>query len=252
MAQDNNKQSPLTRPGFVAAAVGIALIVILGLVIVIVIMTMTQDSPGPAPTTSASPAPTTAPGSEPAQGGDAGSVCGLPGEVLEGRLTTAPDAEWEYQGTIAYPTSPEFGPGATAPEGFRYCFQHSPEGALFAAANAIATGTDQSLVPAWIEYFASKGANRGDLVPDEGESDSNSGNEGTRLRITGFRLLAYNENTARVDLAVHGSTPNGTVNLSMVYELVWEDGDWKLNTDSETPIDVAAIPDTSGYVIFGE
>jgi len=50
MAEDNEQQSPFTRPGFVAATVVIALIVVLGLVIVIV--NMTRDDPDPAPPTS--------------------------------------------------------------------------------------------------------------------------------------------------------------------------------------------------------
>ena len=83
MAEDNEQQSPFTRPGFVAATVVIALIVVLGLVIVIV--NMTRDDPDPAPPTSTSAEPTTAaPTSEPPEAAGGASVCGLPGEVLEG------------------------------------------------------------------------------------------------------------------------------------------------------------------------
>ncbi len=136
MAEDNEQQSPFTRPGFVAATVVIALIVVLGLVIVIV--NMTRDDPDPAPPTSTSAEPTTAaPTSEPPEAAGGASVCGLPGEVLEGTLSAAPAAEWAFQDTTAYPTSPEFGPGETNADGVRYCFQHSPEGAVFAAANAV-------------------------------------------------------------------------------------------------------------------
>jgi hypothetical protein len=96
MAEDNEQQSPFTRPGFVAATVVIALIVVLGLVIVIV--NMTRDDPDPAPPTSTSAEPTTAaPTSEPPEAAGGASVCGLPGEVLEGTLSAAPAAEWAFQ-----------------------------------------------------------------------------------------------------------------------------------------------------------
>ncbi len=78
---------------------------------------------------SAAPSPTAS-----GVAGDA-SVCGLDEEVLSGTVTTAPAATWQYQDVYAYPTSPTFGPGATAPQGYRYCYQHSPDGAVFAAAN---------------------------------------------------------------------------------------------------------------------
>ena len=248
MAEDIEQQSPFTRPGFVAATVVIALIVVLGLVIVIV--NMNRDDPDPAPPTSTSTEPTSAaPTSEPPEAVGGASVCGLPGEVLEGTLTAAPAAEWEYQGTVAYPTSDEFGPGATDDSGFRYCFQRSPEGALFAAANALATGTDQTLTAAWIDYFLAPGPYRAQLLDEEGSGSASS--TSARLRIAGFRLLSYDGSSARVDLAVRASADGSDITLSMIYNLVWSDGDWKLSAESESPLDVATIPDVAGYVNFG-
>ena len=44
-----------------------------------------------------------------------------------------------------------------------------------------------------------------------------------------------------------------TVNLSMVYDLVWEAGDWKLVvTNPAAPINVAQIPNVSGYIAWEE
>jgi hypothetical protein len=88
----------------------------------------------------------------------AASVCGLEGEKLSGTVTTAPAAEWKFQDVYAYPTSTTFGPGETARRATRSCFQHSPEGALFAAANVtIIGGPADQLVKPWIEYALSEG-----------------------------------------------------------------------------------------------
>lgn len=250
MATDDNEQSPFTRPGFIAAAVLVALVVVLGIVIAIVNATRSDD-PDPTPEPS-SPSPTTstAPTSEPSNVAGGASVCGLEGEDLTGTLSTAPGAEWAYQGTTAYPTSAEFGPGDTDGDGVRYCFQHSPTGALFAAANAVVQGTDPNTVLAWLTYFVAEGPAREELLASGAGS---AGTEGARVQIAGFRVLAYDGETATVDVAVRGSSAGQNVNLSMVYRLIWEAGDWKLQVDDPAaPIDVATIPDLAGYISWGE
>lgn len=249
MATEDNEQSPFTRPGFIVAAVVIGLIVVLGVVIGIV--NATRDDPDPASTSSASTTPTSAaPTSTPTEAAGGASVCGLDGEVLDGSLSAAPEAEWQYQDTTAYPTSTEFGPAETNADGVRFCFQHSPEGAVFAAANAVVQGSDSETVGAWLEYFLAEGPNR-DAVLSQGAGTGTSG-QGARVEVAGFRLLAYDGDTARIDVAVRGSAGGQSVNLSMVYTLVWEDGDWKLSvTDPNAPINVANIPDLMGYISWG-
>lgn len=70
--------------------------------------------------------------------------------------------------------------------------------------------------------------------------------------IQGFRILAYDGSSARVDVGSRGSVQGQTVTVSGVYELVWQDGDWKLSTDVPEPLNVAAIPDLTGYIAWGE
>ncbi|WP_205124269.1 hypothetical protein, partial [Tsukamurella conjunctivitidis] len=120
--------------------------------------------------------------------------------------------------------------------------------AVFAAANAVVQGSDTSTVKAWLDYFVT-GSARDQVLASGAGSSSGSG---TRVNIAGFRVLAYDDENARIDVAVRGSSSGETVTLSMVYELVWEDDDWKLNvTNAESPIDVATIPDLAGYISWG-
>lgn len=246
---NNSKQSPFTRPGVLVSALVIGLLVVLGLTVVITNVTRTSSDSTPNTSSSdesATVAPSSSAPSSPSETVETDSVCGLPGIVKEGKVSVAPEAEWEYQGTIAYPTSPKFGPGKTSADGFRFCFQHSPEGAVFAAANAVAQGSDPVRSKPWMEYFLAEVPQRDALLKQGG---GHSGSQGTRLELVGFRLLAYDGNTARVDVAVRGSAQGQTIYLSIVYYLVWEDGDWKLDViDPQHPIDVAQIRDLSGYV----
>jgi len=242
-SEDGEKQSPFTRPGFIAAAGVVALIVVCAIILVIVNLSRGSSEPGP--TSTSAPSVTTAP-STPAASGDA-SVCGLDGVELSGTVTAAPDATWKYEGTTAYPTSPDYGPGKTDPAGFRYCFQHSPTGALFAAANAVPQASSDAR-SAWLNYVLAAGPYRDQLLSQKSASDSS----GTRTTIAGFRVLNYDGKSASIDLAVTVSTDSGTATLSSVYSLVWADGDWKVSTDTDSPIDVASIPNVAGYTTWGQ
>lgn len=242
---NDSKQNPFTRPGVLVSALVIGLLVVLGLTVVITNVARTSSDSMPS-TSASDESATVAPSSSPSETVETDSVCGLPGIVLKGKVSVAPEAEWDYQGTMAYPASPKFGPGKTSAEGLRFCFQHSPEGAVFAAANAAVQGSDPTRNKPWIKYFLAKGPHRDALLKQGGEG---GGSQGTRLELVGFRLLAYDGKTARVDVAVRGSAQGLSVYLSIVYNLVWEDGDWKLDViDPQQPIDVARIPDPSGYV----
>lgn len=248
MADDENEQkSPFTRPGFIAAAAVVAVIVVCAIILIIVNATRGDSEPAPSPSTSAPSASPTA--SSPAASGDE-SVCGLEGVKLSGTITVAPQATWAYEGTTAYPTSPTYGPGQTDPTGFRYCFQHSPEGALFAAANALAAPTDPATSSAWAQYFLAPGPNRDSLLAQSASGPSST--TGTRLTVAGYRVLSYDGNTARIDVGGTGSASGTEITFSAVYSLVWVDGDWKASTETANPIDFAGIPNLAGYTTWGQ
>lgn len=239
-----NEGSPFTRPAFLVAAVVVLVIALLGAIVAFRAARSNDTTPTPSTSVTTDVTPSN-PVSTPAA--DA-SVCGLP-DGDQGELTAGPAATWKYQGTIAYPESPEQGPGKTAPEGYRYCFQHSPAGAVLMAANAIAQGSDSAVSGEWMNYALAEGPHRAALLAQGGTAGSQ---EGVRLQIAGFRVLEADEMTIRVDLAATGSAQGQNVMVSTIYELVWQGGDWKLSSDVERPIDVGVIPDLTNYIPWGE
>lgn len=238
--------SPFARPAFIGAAVLVLIIVLLGVVLAVRVA-RSDDTVTPPPISTA--LQTTSESASSPAADPVASVCGLPATTASGPLTAPPAVTWTYQGTIAYPKSPEFGPGKTAPEGYRYCFQRSPAGALVMAANATAQGSDPQLGTTWSKYVLAQGPYREEL---EGKAGTATGAEGTRLKLAGFRVLDYTDTNARVDLAFQVSAQNQTLLLSAVYELVWQDGDWKMSADVQRPLDTATIPDLTGYTPWGE
>lgn len=246
--KDEAKQNPFTRPGFMVGAVVVAALIVTAIVLTVLNLNREDDAAPPTPDPSSSATSSAAPSLEPSGAAGGASVCGLEGVDLSGNVTTAPAAEWAFVRTVAYPTSTEFGPADTGSEGYPICFQHSPHGALFAAATALAVPADSALVQPWIDYALSEGTYRDALLSEVGGGADSSG---VRLQVVGFRVLSYDGKTARVDLAVRGSSEGTTITASTVYELIWEDGDWKINANVANPFDFATIPDTSGYIPWG-
>lgn len=253
MAADENNEkseSPFTRPGFIVSVVVLAVVLVLGAILgTLGIVNATREEPTAAPATTTSEEESEEP-SEPAEEPAAGaSICGLKGEVLEGTVDEAPAAQWEFQGTINYPTSKEFGPGKTDENEVRSCFQHSPEGALFMAANAMSQSSYPETYEPWLDYALSEGPNREAMLAEDADS---SDMQGTRMQITGYRVLDYSGDAATIDLLASVTTEGQSADVSAVLYLVWENGDWRVDSNQAEGVDVGTATSTSGYTTWGQ
>ena len=66
--------------------------------------------------------------------------------------------------------------------------------------------------------------------------------------LGGFRLVHYDGDTAQIDMAVTSFDGTETSRTSVVLDLVWDQGDWKIAaTDAELGITLNPIPDLIGY-----
>lgn len=245
--------TPFLHPSFVGAAVVVLVILLLGVVVAVRVARSDAGPTEPVTAQTGSPVPLSPAPS--VSGSAATSICGLrapdTAKIPEAPSAIGPPAVWQYEGTTAYPTSQEFGPAKSSPGGYRYCFQSTPTGALFATANAVAQGasSDEGTVGSWAEYFVSDGPGRGKILAELNQPRSTSA--GVRMSIVGFRMLSYTGSTARVDIALETSGSSKTVLASAVYELVWEAGDWKLNSEAPLPFNFGTIPNAAGYVSWG-
>jgi hypothetical protein len=232
---DPDSKSPFARRGFITAAIVVGVIVALGIFVLVMNLVsppaqapQLDPTPPPPPTTSAADA----------------SVCGLEGIETESSLNQAPDVEWELVGTLAAPSDPRVGPGEVR-DGFRSCFAHTAEGALFAAVNFLATGTDATLSASLIELVAD-GPGKEALVKLLNESP-NEPLSGYRAQVAGFKIGQYDGKSATVDLALNYS--DGQL-VSVPLRLVWEGGDWKMVFDAngQLPMSPAELQNLGGYI----
>lgn len=235
--ESTTESNPFTKPGFIIAAVLVVALLAAGIVIFLLPKGQSDAQP-------ASPTPGT--GSTPAASASASaagsSVCGLPTST-ETSLGAAPETKWELVGTMAAPIDPQIGPGKTDAQGIRSCFAHTPKGALYAAVNLWALGSDPSKERAIAEQLAAKGPGReaGMKAPQTQAPAS-----AVRIQIAGFNV-SYTANQAVVDLAFKAD--NGAL-ASVRTTLLWQDGDWKgVVADNGAPLEEPRqVRDLSGFI----
>ena len=231
MSNDNAQpENPFRTRGFIAAAIVVGVIVLAAIIVLVSALTAPKD-PVAQPTST----------SGPVASGDDKSVCGLEDFETENTLTEAPTNDWELVGVVAAPSSPDVGPGVID-DGFRSCFAHTAQGALFAAVNFIALGTDASTGPRLIELVA-PGAGR-DALEEQGSS---GGPSSLRAQVAGFAISNYTADGVTVDLALNYST--GDL-VSVPLKLVWAEGDWKVEMTDEgkLPLAPGEIASLGGYI----
>jgi hypothetical protein len=235
--ESTEPKSPFAKRGFLFAAIGVGAI---GLAAVVAITAAIVGGGGdPAPT----PAPTP---SAPTVSAEDMSVCGLAGFEAESSLATAPDTSWELVGTVAAPTDPKgAGPGVLEDDGFRSCYAHTAEGALYFAVNYIAIGTDATIrnrLPELVE----PGPGRDALIA-AGEASAGDETSSQRAQVAGFKVAAYSGSAATIDLALNYS--DGRL-ISAPIKLVWADGDWKLvlTEAGQLPLAPGALENLGGYI----
>jgi hypothetical protein len=236
MSDQSEPQSPFRRRPFVLAVIVVALIALLAVIVLVSNLFGGKDET--APTASPLPSTTAAPvDSDP-------SACGLEGYETTASLTDAPDTTWTLVGTVAAPSDPKgAGPGVTDSSGFRSCYAHTAEGALFAAANFVALGTDATMYSKMGDLVA-PGPGRDALVSMAEGADSSASSY--RAQVAGFAINAFDEKAATVDLAMNYN--DGQI-VSMPLKLVWSEGDWKILVadDGSMPIAPAPLQGLGGY-----
>jgi hypothetical protein len=241
MSEIETEHGAFRQRGFIASAAVLAVLVVLG-VVVTLLTVFDGDASTPTPAAPSSSSDPTKTPTDPAA-----SRCGLEGLDKSGTLSQPPDdVTWELVGTIAIPASEDAGPGVIEDSGLRYCYAHTPEGALLMAANTLTwseVGSDEILA----NSVASGPGREAAEAEWNDAADNPEGNE-RRFQITAFKLSAYTDEAAMVDLVIQSG--EGQL-VSMPMELAWENGDWRLRlTPDGSLFNGKALPDLTGYVLW--
>lgn len=154
------------------------------------------------------------------------SLCGLKGDASTSLAQAPADVTWTLAGTAAVPDSKSAGPGVVTKRGVRYCFAHSPEGALLAAANVYSWGAAHAADPTGpVQHNVAAGPGYAQALAAVKAAGPDAATMTSTVQIRGFRMTAYTPDDALVDLAFQVDM-GGYVHQQL--ELVWERGDWRL------------------------
>lgn len=241
-----NDEKTGTSKGLIGSAVVVAAIVLLGLVVSLTNLIGGKDEqqpPAQAATTSSAATGTANPSAP-----DDASVCGLTDVKPTGAVSAPPEAMWALVGTIAAPRIDGQGPGNLQKNGFRDCYARTPTGALLAAANYIAVVSDPALTKDAVTKLVAESVGRNYAL--EHLRDVSPQPADLRMQIAGFKVLAYTEDRASVDL-VFRTAPQPAL-VSQVVDVVWQAGDWKVQP-SDTGGFLApahSIDSLSGYLVW--
>lgn len=244
---EDSPVSPWRSKGFVVSAAVLAVIVLLGGYLMFSNLTNDeeqQQGQQASNTPAANPAPPATTVKQDAQA----SVCGLPGSQTNASLVQAPKATWTLFGTVAVPSSPTAGPGITDPSGLRRCYAHTPEGALFAAANQIAMMNDASLHHELARKVVVPGVGANALAASHQPSPED---DGTRMQVAGFRVVSYDGTTSTIEIAYRDNMGRNIYPV-FTWDMRWLDGDWKFRvTDQGGLLSAPAFsPDLTGYTLW--
>jgi hypothetical protein len=241
MSDQSEQQSPFRSRRFILSVLVVGVIALCAVIVLISNLLGGEDDgqPGATSSTTSSATPTSAPSvaTDPDP-----SACGLGDYETSNTLSTAPGNDWELVGTVAAPTDPDgAGPGLIESSGFRSCYAHTGEGALFAATNFVALGTDETMADKLTSLVA-PGEGR-EAAPSGGATSSSS----FRAQVAGFTIGSYDGTNAVIDLAINYS--DGQL-VSLPIKLLWSEGDWKvvLSADGSLPIAPAPLESLGGYI----
>ncbi|WP_298592559.1 hypothetical protein [uncultured Rothia sp.] len=220
----------------------VGVLVIAGLLAVKVIFfpEQSRESAAPSASASASPSLSAVAASAGSVGADGRAVCDVP--VPAGKEFSAEvpeDYVWEQTPSgVHYPVSATYGP--TVRQGrMGQCFAHNPTGAAMAAINALTVAGNQEIPAADRRaIFSSRYAGKPD--PWEGEDEDVSSD--VSAMVYGFGIQGYSTERATVKVYTLAQSNTGeTVSAWMPVRMVWENGDWRFDSEkSEVVLEVVS------------
>ena len=260
---DTNDNTSRTRPRWFGPAL-IALVLLLVGVAGWIIRDLTAPNEAEAPTApAASTAPTAGAAESAAPGSGEDFAWDCQAQLSTDTSSVADEApevqDWVAAGYSVVPSSPEFGGCERRDSGLRVGYAHSEAGALMAAATyAMALDPSMSEEAAEnVEVGIAEGPNR-DRIEEkaqrirDGVEEGDDGSASASSTLIGYSQDHYTDESASYQLIYSLPSDNGlTIKAAMQVDVVWEDGDWKLDPASGTELMTSDQHQGQPYVEWG-
>lgn len=219
---------------------GIAAIAALALALTVSGLVFFRDD-RPRPATSAAPS---APASLSTASGTSRTTAPAPDQTIP---STAPaGVTWTLFHGAGVPVSATAGPSRVV-RSLAAGYEHSPTGALMAAAN-LATRLQLAPDAEWKEAVLAMAVDtptRTKWLQGRGKYSARESLPGDLAQVTGFQVQSYSPEKAQIWIT---SARAGQGNYASLVTVTWQDDDWKLVMNGSFTSSVHAIPDLSGFV----
>lgn len=163
-----------------------------------------------------------------------------------------PAVSWQFETDMLIPSQAQGGPASTDANGLRYCFAHSPTGAVLASMVTLAQIRNPELTKVVLQRRIAPGAGRTKALSENRVSPTPLGNVGEVPQFTGFKVVDYLPARAIVSVAVQVDYRSVA---SLPVTLMWQGGDWKVVLQPDGSFNGEVAPDIlrslDGYVRFG-
>ena len=129
---------------------------------------------------------------------------------------------------VIYPISAQYGPTYKPGMVVGYCFAHNPTGAALAASQGSTIVGDTRATEAELRGLYSS------RIAADLHSAPNSNTEHVNARIAGYDIESYSPEKATIGIVVIAKDSDGkNMGFKVSIPLIWEDNDWKIDTDKK-------------------
>lgn len=173
-------------------------------------------------------------------------------------IDSAPKADWKPSSLdVKVPSSDEYGPEKTSDDKVPSCFEHSPEGGLFATTQYVVPlmTLDSQRGPAIMRSQAIDNDQREKEVQSfedqaKGNDDQKEEAKG-KIQVAGYKLDSYTKDKATYEVLLK-ATADGSLG-AVTFTVEWDNSDWRFNAseDDDSKINFKDVQSMDGFTKWG-
>jgi hypothetical protein len=168
------------------------------------------------------------------------------------RYFAPPAVTWQFDGAMLIPLQVAGGPAATRPNGVKYCFAHSPTGAVLAAMVLLGQVQNRSIVLDVLEQRVVPGPGQAKAIA-QAKLDMATPDDGTSVQFVGFKVVSYPKDGSQAIIQIASQVADQGVGALLV-TMQWSKGDWRAVLQDDGSFNGTVEPDIlsslNGYVRF--
>ncbi|MFF0265947.1 hypothetical protein [Kribbella sp. NPDC004536] len=159
---------------------------------------------------------------------------------------------WQFEGSMLIPLQVAGGPAATRTNGVKYCFAHSPTGAVLAAMVLLGQVQNRSVALDVLEERVVPGPGQVKAIA-QAKLDLATPADSTSVQFVGFKVVSYPKDGSQAIIQIASQLGDQGVGALMV-TMQWYKGDWRAVLQDDGSFNGTVEPDIlsslNGYVRF--